>query len=156
MIKRVNKDLKSNVKKIFTECWNTDFMVSKSKVHYIDNLESFVYIKNKEIIGIITFTIDNNEIEIVSLDSFIENKGIGTALINEVIELFRSYEYNKLWLITTNDNLNALKFYQKRGFIITDIYINAIEKSRKLKPSIPILGYDNIAILHEIQLNYYK
>jgi hypothetical protein len=60
--------------------------------------------------------------------------------------------YKRLWLITTNDNLHALRFYQRRGLVLVAVHRNAIEQSRKLKPQIPKLGYDNIPVRDEIEL----
>ena len=154
MIERVSDELKVKIKNIFIENWNTDFMVSKSKIHYVDNLESFIYINENQIKGLLTFYIENNEMEIVSLDSFEENLGIGTLLLNKAIEFFMKNSLKKLWLITTNDNLNALKFYQKRNFKICNFHLNTVANSRKIKPSIPKLGYNNIPIEHEIELEY--
>jgi ribosomal protein S18 acetylase RimI-like enzyme len=57
----------------------------------------------------------------------------------------------RLRLTTTNDNLNALRFYQKVGFILAALRPNAIEKTRKLKP-IPMLGENGIPIRDEIEL----
>ena len=58
-----------------------------------------------------------------------------------------------MWLITTNDNLNALRFWQKRGFHLIKIYPSAIDKvSRKIKPQIPKMGADGIPIRDEIEL----
>lgn len=154
MIERTGEKLKVEVKNLFVENWNTDFMVSKSKVHYVDSLESFVYIKEGEIKGLLTFNIENDEMEIVSLDSFQENLGIGSLLLNKAIYFFKQSALRRLWLITTNDNLDALRFYQKREFVISNLYLNAVIISRKIKPSIPKLGYDNIPIVHEIELEY--
>ena len=152
MIVRTNDELK--IRNLFIEKWNTDFMVSKSKIHYVENLESFIYLKDDEIQGLLTYYIENDEMEIVSIDSFQENTGIGSLLINKAIEFFEENSLKRLWLITTNDNLNALKFYQKRNFTISNFYFNAVEKARQIKPSIPKLGYDNIPIAHEIELEY--
>jgi ribosomal protein S18 acetylase RimI-like enzyme len=57
-----------------------------------------------------------------------------------------------LKLITTNDNLQALKFYQKRGFRLMEICQNAVEEARKIKPEIPKVGYYGIPIVDEILL----
>ena len=54
-------------------------------------------------------------------------------------------------MIATNDNIRALRFYQKRGFDLVSIYRFAVNESRKLKPQIPLLGVDDIPILHEIE-----
>jgi hypothetical protein len=53
---------------------------------------------------------------------------------------------------TTNDNLNALRFYQKRGFVLVSVHRNAVIKSRQLKPEIPLTGNDGIPLRDEIEL----
>ncbi|GAB6277014.1 MAG: hypothetical protein SAMD01599839_15540 [Rectinema sp.] len=57
-----------------------------------------------------------------------------------------------MWLVTTNDNIDALRFYQKRGFELLKIHRNAISKSRKIKPTIPETGNYGISIRDEIEL----
>lgn len=58
---------------------------------------------------------------------------------------------NKIKVIATNDNIDAIKFYQKRGFDMIKIYHNAIGESRKLKPTIPLIDNYGIPIMHEIE-----
>lgn len=108
--------------------------------------------ENDEIIGLITYRIIEGELEILSLDSIIENKGIGSALLGEVIKKAKSSGCSRLMLITTNDNTSALRFYQKRGFDMVRLYRNALDISRKIKPAIPLSGEDGIPIKHEIEL----
>lgn len=65
-----------------------------------------------------------------------------------------------LRLTTTNDNLPALRFYQKRGFVLHRLLPGAVERSREIKPEIPLLGVDtledlppgNWALVREAQL----
>lgn len=104
-----------------------------------------------EVKGIITYNIENNECEIVSLDSLYENVGIGSELINQVVNEANINGCKRVWLITTNDNTHAIRYYQKRGFNMVAIHRNAINESRKIKPQIPITGFDGIPILHEIE-----
>ena len=85
------------------------------------------------------------------MDSMRENQGIGTMLLNRVIEEARKLEYRKIVLITTNDNINAMRFYQKRGFDMVHLFHNALEISRKLKPEIPLIGENSIPLMHEIE-----
>ena len=82
-------------------------------------------------------SIKDNEYEIVLLETFIQNKGIGTKIIEKIKETAKTNNRKRIWLITTNSNINALRFYQKRGFHFSNIYINAMEESRKIKPEIP-------------------
>jgi ribosomal protein S18 acetylase RimI-like enzyme len=58
----------------------------------------------------------------------------------------------RLWLITTNDNLHALGFYQKSGFRLVALHPDAVAESRRLKPSIPEVGLDTIPLRDEIEL----
>ena len=78
--------------------------------------------------------------------------GIGTELIKRVIQEAVSHQCVRVWLVATNDNTNALRFYQTRGFHLAALYKNEVEKSRKLKPEIPSWGLDSIPIRDEIEL----
>jgi ribosomal protein S18 acetylase RimI-like enzyme len=113
-------------------------------------LPGFVCKNNGKIIGLITYDIENNECEIVTLDSKINNIGLGTKLINKVIAKAKDQGCKRVWLITTNDNSNAIRFYQKRGFEWVGFYKDAMLESRKIKPEIPEYGNDKIPLKHEI------
>jgi Acetyltransferase (GNAT) family. len=89
---------------------------------------------------------------VVSLDSLAEGRGIGSALLKSVEEVAREKKSNRIWLITTNDNLHALRFYQRRGYVLVAVHRNAIERSRQFKPQIPIIGKDGIPLRDEIEL----
>ncbi|QAT61819.1 GNAT family N-acetyltransferase [Acidilutibacter cellobiosedens] len=144
-------ELRKDVVDFISDNWGSPIIVSKGKVHFADILEGYVAVENGEIDGVITYSIENGECEIVSLDSLVENQGIGSNLINKVIEKAKENKCRRVWLITTNDNTKAIRYYQKRGFYMKEIHINAIQRSRKLKPQIPLYGFDNIPILHEIE-----
>ena len=60
---------------------------------------------------------------------------------------------SRLWLVTTNDNLDALRFYQRRGFRVADVRPGALDDARRsLKPTIPEVGRFGIPIRDEIIL----
>ncbi len=135
-----------------TEQWGSVEIVSRGKVYFGDELPGFVARVTGTPAGLITYQIKAEECEIVTIDSLKPGQGIGSALIARVRQEAVSFACRRLWLITTNDNLPALRFYQKNGFRLVAVYPNAIEISRKLKPSIPLLGIDNIPIRDEIEL----
>ncbi len=81
-----------------------------------------------------------------------EKARIGTALIDAVKDVATMAHCKRLWLITANDNMAALRFYQKRGFLLVAVYRNAVEQSRRLKPEIPLVGIDGIPLRDEIEL----
>lgn len=145
---------KKIVKELFIKEWNSDIMISKNQKHFVENLESIIAVVDKEIIGLLTFNIIDKQAEIVSLDSFNEGKGIGTKLLDFTLNYFKNLYLDRIWLITSNDNCHAIRFYQKRGWKMVNIHFNAIEEARLLKPQIPMFGYDGIPILHEIEFEY--
>lgn len=132
--------------------WGDEFVVAHGVIHHPDTLNGFIACSGNEWIGEITYTFSGDECEIVSLDSLRESQGIGTKLINAVVEEARSQNCRRVFLITTNDNLNALGFFQKRGFEMVAIHRGAVSQSRKIKPAIPLLGMNNIPLRDEIEL----
>jgi ribosomal protein S18 acetylase RimI-like enzyme len=132
--------------------WHSAKVVSRGKVHYADGLPGFVALLGNRRVGLLTYRIESGEWEIVTLDSLMERIGIGTSLIRAVRSVAVSSKCRRLWLITTNDNLNALRFYQRRGFSIAALYRNALDLSRKLKPEIPRMGLDEIPLRDELEL----
>ena len=102
--------------------------------------------------GLATYECNGEECEIVSLDALEQYIGIGTALVDAVAEIGRQAGATVLVVETTNDNLDALRFYQRRGFAIRAIRPGAIERSRQLKQDIPATGSFGIPIRDEIDL----
>ncbi|WP_079912370.1 GNAT family N-acetyltransferase [Paenibacillus sp. 32352] len=129
-------------------------IVSRGRVHILQELPGFAAMIGDEIQGLITYHLREDECEIVSLDSKIEGKGLGTKLIQLVIEKARQKGCRRVWLITSNDNIKAIRFYQKRGFDLKAVYPDAITEARKIKPSIPWVGYDGIPVRHEVEFEY--
>lgn len=150
-IKEIDETIRKDVSELIKNKWGSRIMVTRGKVHNMDMLPGFVTVDEDEITGLITYYIEDGECEIISLDSLIENTGIGTKLLEKAVEAAKEQGCRRVWLITTNDNLRAIGFYQKRGFEMKALYKNAVNESRRIKPEIPIIGDNNIPILHEIE-----
>jgi len=151
-IRRLVREDLPRVRKFWKDRWGDEFIVAHGVVYPPDLLDGFLAWEGGEIMGLITLTHSDEGCEIVSLDSLREDKGIGTALIEKVIEAARAKGCKRLFLITTNDNLRALGFYQKRGFEISAIHRGAVNESRKIKPSIALVGENGIPLRDEIEL----
>jgi len=150
-IRKIEQKDKSWVKKIFKTRWGSDFVIARGEVHHCRKLDGFIAEISGQREGLITYRISSGDLEIVSLDSLLKGKGIGTALINKIIEFANEAKIKRILLITTNDNIDAIKFYQKRGFRMMKVYPEAVNISRKLKPSIPERGDYGIPISDEIE-----
>lgn len=130
--------------------WGSDILVTRGKIHRVEDLEGILVFADEKIAGLGLYTITGSQCEIVLLETIIQNEGIGSRLIEKIKEKAKARDCRRIWLITTNVNINALKFYQKRGFHFSNIYINAMEESRRIKPEIP-LSENGIDIRDEIE-----
>jgi GNAT superfamily N-acetyltransferase len=127
-------------------------VVSRGRIHDPSVLPGFAALAGDDLVGVATYRIDGRECELVTIDALVEGAGIGTALVEAVAGAAREHGCTRLWLITTNDNLRALRFYQRRGFRLAALHRDALETSRRLKPSIPETGLDGIPLRDELEL----
>ncbi len=104
--------------------------------------------------GLATFQIepDGASAELVTLNAFVPERGIGTALIDALVSRFAAQGVRTLRLTTTNDNLHALRFYQRRDFRIVAVRPGAVDAARRLKPTIPLIGQHGIELHDELEL----
>ena len=158
--------------------WGANFVVAHGNRLFPIEYPGFIAIEGDTRIGLITYQIKRlswsatrkpwkkpwkKQCEIITINSIKENKGAGKALINSVLSKAKASNCSRIWLITTNDNIRALHFFQKNHFIREEklessfrfvaLYRNALKRSRKLKPSIPMENkLNNIPIRDEIEL----
>ena len=140
------------IRALLCERWGAAELVTRGRLHHADRLPGFIACDADRPVGLITYTFNDGDCEIVSLDSLEPGKGVGSALVKAVVDLAAAKGCPRVWLITTNDNTRALRFYQKIGFELAALHRNAIKESRRMKPSIPEQGCDGIPIRDEIEL----
>jgi GNAT superfamily N-acetyltransferase len=129
--------------------WGLSLVISRGRVLDVTLLPGFVAIVENQCVGLATYRFEADACELVTLNSECEGIGIGSALVTAVKEVAVAAGCHRLWLITTNDNLPALGFYQKRGFRMTAVYPDALDISRQRKPQIPFIGLDGIPLRDE-------
>ena len=150
-IRPVDSDDGDWIAQFITERWGAEFVAAHYEVFHCRDLPGFIATEAERKIGLLTYKITGNDCEVVSLDSLRPCMGVGTGLIDAVRAAAAESGCKRLWLVTTNDNMNALRFYQKRGFVLVKINRNAIEFARNLKP-VPLIGADDIPLRDEIEL----
>ncbi|GAF15103.1 acetyltransferase, GNAT family [Bacillus sp. JCM 19046] len=153
IIKPIEPNVQGDVTHFFQTRWGSTQMVISSGVYDCASMDGFIALNEKnEIIGLLTYMEREESVEIISLDSIVEGRGVGKALLQAIEQHALRKQINKIQLVTTNDNLYALAFYQKRGYRLRRILIDAVKQARVQKPSIPLVGYDKIPIHDEIEL----
>lgn len=149
-IRPIDANTRALVTAFLTEYWSGTFILIRGEPIDIATVDGFALVENGQLAGVVTFIVRGKACEIVSLNSITEKRGVGAALIDAVIVHARKLGCSWLQLLTTNDNLNAIGFYQKRGFNLVGVDLGAIDKGRVQKPSIPLIGQNGIPIHHEI------
>ncbi|AEJ40053.1 putative acetyltransferase [Sulfobacillus acidophilus TPY] len=133
--------------------WGGLTMVSRGRVHFVDRLPGWIARdRDHRPVGAVTVAQDEKSTEIVSLNALIPRQGIGRQLLLAVETDPEVRRRGRLWLITSNDNLDALAFYLRLGYRLTAIHRDAITRARAQKPSIPLRGHYGIPLWDEWEL----
>ncbi|MCB9449878.1 MAG: GNAT family N-acetyltransferase [Anaerolineaceae bacterium] len=134
-----------------TQHWGSLRQVSRGKLYDVLDYPGLVGLADGQPVGIVIYHVEGEACEILLLHSAAEGQGVGSALVDAVKERAVGAGCSRLWLITTNDNLHAIRWYQRRGFTIAAVHVNALAESRKLKPEIPLIGFEGIPLRDEIE-----
>ena len=140
------------VEELIVERWGEPIVVGRGRVWRPAELPGFAAFEDDRCVGLLTYEIEGDALEIVTIDALVEGQGIGTALLEAVEEVARARGCRRLRLVTTNNNLRALLFYQKAGFKLVALIPGAVDESRKLKPSIPTVDREGVPIRDELHL----
>ena len=118
-------------------------------------LPTLVAWRADEPVGHLTYRPDDSGgWEVVTIGASKPGQGAGGALMDALLAAARQARVPRVWLVTTNDNTNALRFYQRRGFDLVRLDRDAVTRSRRLlKPAIPTHA-DGIPIRHELELEW--
>ena len=114
------------------------------------DLPGLVAERDGERVGLLTYRLASGGAELESIATGERHAGVGTALLEAVRRELAGQ--GRLWLVTTNDNLDALRFYQRRGFALVALRPSAVALGRELKPSIPAVGAFGIPLRDELEL----
>lgn len=143
---------RGRIAEILVARWSSTTIVSRGRLHRADQLPAFVAELGAQLVGLATYEVVADQAELVSLDALPSGQGIGSALLAAVAESARRARCRRLWLVTTNDNLDALRFYQRRGLRLAALHPEAISESRRLKPEIGSVGNYGIELTDELEL----
>lgn len=130
--------------------WGSHIIVAHLERYNCDDLPGFAAFVDNTLAGFLHYEIKGHILEILTLAAIKGGQGIGTTLINTIEQFATEKHCTHLQVVTTNDNLQAIAFYQHRGFIVKEIFPGRIDLAREIKPSIPLVGENGIPIQDEI------
>ena len=132
--------------------WGGETMVVHDTVYRPDDLPAFVAVDGSDLVGLVTYQPGVESWHVLSLDSLVSGQGIGSALLDRVESAARAAGSLRIELVTTNDNVDAMRFYQRRGYRIAFVDPGAVDHARQTKPSIPLIGLHGIPIRDELTM----
>ena len=157
LIRPIQTDDLSFIREELARNWGDVGIWSIGRRYQADELPGFVAVddtRGNELIGLVTYIIHGGgwQGEVITLSSRRENAGVGAALLDAAVNAIRAAGCARAFLTTTNDNLRALGFYQKRGWRLAHLHKGIVEDARKRKAVIPEIGMNSIPIRDEIEL----
>lgn len=141
------------VRAYLTEHWGSAIQAVNGEILRPEEHEGFVAALGGRPVGLLTLRSDRDgSLEVTTLHASVEARGVGSALFTSAVGSARAHGAHRLWLVTTNDNLRALSFYQRRGMRLTALRPGAVDASRTVKPEIPLVAANGIPIRDELVL----
>lgn len=116
-------------------------------------LPGFVATEGERPVGFLTYREVSDEHEVVAIISTEEGRGVGQSLMKASRERATAAGCRRLWLVTTNDNVRAIRFYQLCGLDLCAFYRHGVRRSREVKPRLPERGMDGLPLNHELLLS---
>jgi GNAT superfamily N-acetyltransferase len=154
-VRRVIEDDRSWIRDVVVSEFASTRVVSRVRVHDDARmLDGFAVESDGRPVGCALWEEIDGVAELVVLVTTYRGAGAGTALLDAVIEHARAHGWTRLWLITTNDNTDSLRLYQRAGWDWVAWHRDAVTEARSLKPELPERGAHDIPIRHEIELEY--
>ncbi len=148
----VDNDL-SWLREMLTNSWGAVHVITGGNGRDADRLPALIaQDETGERVGLLTYEVAATGLEIVTIDAVRPHRGIGTALLDAARAVAVDAGCTRLWLITTNDNLDALRFYQRRGLRVRAVHPGAVQRARQRKPQIPETGESGIPLRDELEL----
>lgn len=154
-VRRVDHHDEEWIRERMRSRWGGETVAAHGRLHDPAMLPGFVVIADLiEPVGLLTYALEEGQCEVVTIDSMREGIGVGSLLMDAVIHLARDVRCRRVWLVTTNDNAHAQAWYERRGLRRVAVYEGAVAASRKLKPSIPLVGHGGVPVTDEIEYEY--
>lgn len=151
-IRNISPKDKTWIKTLMLESWGSEKVVVCGRSFEPASLTGMIAELDRERCGLATYIISDIMCEVITLNSLQSGLGVGSTLLDAVAQNAKEQGCKLITLFTTNDNLNALRFYQKYGFHLAQLIPNGIETDRKIKPEIPLQGENGIPIRDYLEL----
>jgi GNAT superfamily N-acetyltransferase len=152
VVRPIEEADRAALRELLTDLWGVPVVAAHGTVFEPATLPGFLAERDGRRVGVLTYEARAGTLEVVTIDAFPPQGGTGTALLEAAAGAARERGCRRMVLTTTNDNLDALRFYQRRGFRLVAVRPGGVDASRRLKPEIPLTGAYGIPLRDELEL----
>ncbi len=142
------------IKRELTRHWGSTQIWSVARGFDADQIPALIAEIDGAFAGLATYDFHPGgyQCEVITLSAAIENAGVGAALLDAVEAEARKAGCARIFLTTTNDNIRAIRFYQKRGWDLCALHRGIVDLVRdRFKPETPRVGLEGLPIRHELE-----
>ena len=150
-VREIRLEDRTWIAELLAEKWRSTRVVSRGRLHRADRLPGFVAVLGDERVGLLTYRIESDACEVVTLNAVEPGRGAGSALLRAAARAATAARCRRLWAVTTNDNAPAIAFYERCGFELVAVHEGAVAEARRLKPELPRIGRDGVEIRDELE-----
>jgi GNAT superfamily N-acetyltransferase len=143
---------RATLEALLRERWSDGTVFVRGRLVTPQDVEALGAYRDDELQGVVTWRVEQGTLYLLTLTNITDRRGVGCALLEAMLEMGRRKGFPFMRAMLSNDNVPALRFYQKRGFRIVAVHCGVVDMMRVLKPSIPATGLDGIPIRDEIEL----
>ena len=134
------------IRSVWRKRWGLP-VVTFGRAHAPEDVEGLVLrAGDGDASGLVTWRFDVSHAELVSLDALAPGHGVGSRLLAAAEEHLRARGATQLRLATTSDNVDALRFYLRRGYRLVRVHLDAMDEVRARKPGVPAQGKDGVPL----------
>lgn len=137
---------------LLRERWSDGTIFVRGRLVSPRDVEGVGAYSGAQLQGVATWRIEQGAFYLLTLNNITDRRGVGVALLAAVLGTARRQGFPFMRAMLSNDNIPALRFYQKRGFRVIAVHSGVVDMMRELKPSIPQLGFDGIPMRDELEL----
>ena len=154
MLRSIEAADREAVEKLVSQHFGSSRVVSLGVLHHASELPGWLVEVDTELRGVLCYDLAGRDCEVVVLIASPPRQGLGSCLLQHLYEWAEHQAIDRLWLITTNDNQDAITFFRRSGWKLKAIHEGAVHEARKLKPEIPLVSDQGIAIADEWEFEY--
>jgi ribosomal protein S18 acetylase RimI-like enzyme len=150
MVREATDSDRAAARELFQRDFGRTRIVAFGEVMDIESMPALVAVLYAEPSGALAYRLLGDSLHIVALatDPMWQRSGVGGYLVAEAELIARKLKLGRIVVATTNDNLPALHFYQRRGYRMTELVASSVVAHTHQE----IAGFAGIPVRDEIRL----